>query len=308
MSDAPRIPALEVSEAFVLSKIQFLMDVHLWPDRQILDAASWLRNFTNSERPYALHMLNVFVYYSEPMVDALLRASVQALSARISARATSLSDAMASWRRFLGSSKFSYVEGEKPSPTDSGLLFARKARQVLYIDEEQIVSPADALKEIAINPDVPVLLLDDFVGAGMQMSGTWIRPYDLGAGRRGSFVDAASKGANIAYTPLIATAYGLGELARVYPELHVFPAHVMGNRYSLADPQSTLWPDALRPSAAGVLFEASRRAGIVDDYEYGWKGFRDLSLPLAFYHSVPDATLPLFFWDQKGWAPLIRRT
>lgn len=303
-----RLSANEVSEAFVESKVQFMADVHLWPDRQILDPQAWLRNFRDVERPYALNLLNVFLYYNESLVDALFRAAVQGLSAGITASATSLADAKGRWRSFLATVRVTYVEGERPRPTDSGILFARKARQVLEIDEKQIVDPATALSGLLGNPTYPVLLVDDFVGGGGQMSATWVRPYSLGSGRTGSFVAASQNGGDVIYTPLVSTSHGLAVLALKCPGLRVRPAHILDARYSLTDPNSILWPDGLRPSASDFLFEASKRAGIVDDYEFGWKGFHDLALALAFWHSVPDATLPLFFWDRGDWAPLIRRT
>jgi hypothetical protein len=39
-----------------------------------------------------------------------------------------------------------------------------------------------------------------------------------------------------------------------------------------------------------------------------WQGFHKLGLALAFQHCVPDATLPLFYWEHNEWHPLIRRT
>jgi hypothetical protein len=68
------------------------------------------------------------------------------------------------------------------------------------------------------------------------------------------------------------------------------------------------WPEHLKTSATDWLYETSRRAGIVDGYTHGWKGFHDLGLALAFDGSVPDATLPLFHWEEGSWTPLVRRT
>lgn len=303
-----RLPAQQVSTDFIESKVQYLQDVHLWPERQALDPQEWLRNFRDVEQPYALNLLNVFLYFNEPLIDALFRAAVQGLSAELTAAATSLADAKARWRTFLARVRVTYVEGEQPRPTDSGIVFARKARQVLHIDEDQIVDPARALRALLDNPQCPVLFVDDFVGGGSQMSATWLRPYPIGTGQSSTFAAAAQYGSYIVYTPLVATTHGLDVLALNCPGLKVRPAHSLDARYSLTAPDSVLWPDALRPSATAVLFEASKRAGIVEECKYGWKGFQELALALAFWHSVPDATLPLLFWDRRGWAPLIRRT
>lgn len=302
-----RLPAQQVSAEFIESKLQFMADIHLWPERQQMDPDTWLENFRDAERPYALNLLNVFMYFNEPLVDALFRAAVRSLSAAITTPAMSLADAKARWRAFLARVRVTFVQGEHPRPTDSGIVFARKARQVLDISDDQIVEPSLALKGLIEDPASPVLFVDDFVGGGSQMSATWRRQYSVGPGRSSSFEAAAQYNSFVVYTPLLATTHGLEILAQKCSGLRVCPAHSIDTRYSLTAPDSILWPDSLRSSAVDVLFEASKRAGIVDEYEHGWQGFRDLALAVAFWHSVPDATLPLFFWDRNGWAPLIRR-
>ena len=108
--------------------------------------------------------------------------------------------------------------------------------------------------------------------------------------------------------PLVATQSGLAALREHCPDLTVRPANSIDSRYSLLSADSVLWPDDLRHDAIDVIYNASRRAGIVDNYTYGWKGFHDLALAIAFEHSIPDATLPLIYWEQDGWNPLRRKT
>jgi hypothetical protein len=55
----------------------------------------------------------------------------------------------------------------------------------------------------------------------------------------------------------------------------------------------------------------SARIGIPDSggaVVNDWQGFHCLGLSLAFYDSVPDATLPIFYWEENGWNPLIKKT
>ena len=301
---ANRLLTHDVTERFVDSKTQFFLDVQLWPLRQHMDPHAWLKNFTAHERPFALNLLNVFLYYNEPLVDALLYGAVQRLSAPIVQTTDNLRDARNSWRDFLDSLLITYVEGEIPNPADSGFLFARKARQVLSIPEEHIMPPSRALATLLREPQTPLLFVDDFVGTGNQMVSTWSRSHPPAPT---TFHSVAELSPSIFYVPLIATKTGINALTTQCPGLRVCPAHVLDDRYSLTSTRSIFWPDALKPDARSFLLEASRRAGIVDSYKYGWQGFHDLALPLAFYHCVPDATLPLFFWDQHGWQPLIRR-
>jgi hypothetical protein len=305
--DSPRLSVHEASEASIDLKIQFLADVHLWPGRERLDPYAWLKNFTDSERPYALNLLNTFLYFNEELIDAMFRGAVSSLSSTLTASASSYAYARDAWRLFLANVLVTYVEGDPPRVADSGAVFARKARQILGIADERIVTPANALTMLLDQPSRTVLLVDDFVGSGRQMKATWTRQYLTRDGARGSFSAAFRKGASIIYVPLIATAHGIRVLAAECSGLRVCPAHVLDSKYSLTSADSILWPDSLKEKAPDVLRGASRRAGILGGCAVGWQGLDDLALPIAFSHSVPDATLPLYYWEHSGWSPLVRR-
>lgn len=307
MTEASRLIAHHASESFVLSKTEYFGDVHVWPERQTLDPRSWLNNFTSAERPYATHLLNVFLFFNEPLVDAMLRAGLQALSADLTTVATSLADAKARWRDFLATVIVSYVEGELPNPTDSGrTTFTRKARQVLEIAQTQIKEPDEAVQWFSDRFSGTLLLLDDFVGAGSQMTTSWYRAQTLLDGRTMSYFQLHAQGVRVVYIPLVATKYGLEILRDSCPGLDVRPVHVLNEEYSLIHEDSVLWPEPLKAGCLDFLMTASARAGIIAP-QHNWKGFDDLGLGLAFWHSVPDATLPLFYWNANGWSPLVRR-
>ena len=148
----------------MLSKVGFLMDIGIWPVREELDPYGWLDNFTANERPFAFNLLNVFLYYDDRLVDALLRATIQQLSAHVTQSATSFTEAKERWHGFLSSTYVTYVQGENPNPTDSGIMFARKARQVLAIDETRIIEPSRALSAVLRNPQSSLILLDRLRG------------------------------------------------------------------------------------------------------------------------------------------------
>ena len=66
----------------------------------------------------------------------------------------------------------------------------------------------------------------------------------------------------------------------------------------------------MRAEGQAWIADASRRGGVPDTngaQPGDWRGFAKLGLALAFEHGVPDATLPLFYWDGPGWEPLMRR-
>ena len=307
-TSSSRLPAPEAPEEFILSKIDFLMDTSVWPASEALDPRGWLDNFPGTERRFALNLLNVFLYYNEQLVDALFRRAVLQLSRRLTEAAQSTIQANVQWRTFISQVLVTYVEGETPNPSDSGYVFARKARQILGIQEDQIVAPDEALTLHVRNPMRPILLVDDFIGSGNQTRNAWSRLYPMPDGTDYSFRCASAQGAHVVYVPIMSTASGLAMLESSCPGLHIRPAHILDSQYSLTSPDSILWPVELKPHADDFLRSASDRAGIIANSEVTWDGFQSLALALAFYHCVPDATIPLYYWEQSGWIPLIRRT
>ena len=303
-----RLPTRQAPEAFITSKCEFLMHIGLWPLSHTLDPRGWLRNFDESERPYALNLLNVFLYFNENLMNALLRSAVQQLTLHVTTQSSTLNDARKEWNKFHRNVLVTYIESENPSATDSGRVFARRARQVLGIEEQQIGSPVETLTKLAENYPGPVLLLDDFIGSGNQMVNTWRHRYCLGSSEQYSFEMASDCGRSIFCVPLIATTLGVDALARRCNGLRVVPAHILDGRYSLVATDSILWPDELKSTSKEFLYSASERAGILAESGVQWEGFHGLGLGLAFSDSVPDATIPLYYWERPGWNALIRRS
>ena len=303
-----RLPTNPASESSVLSKVNFLRRTAVWPGRQKLDPEKWLDNFTPAERPFALNMLNVVLYYNDAMINALFHGTVHQLSSTVTAPARTTDEANLRWSSFLDTLLVTIVEGDPPNLTDSGHIFARKSRTILGISQNQIMPPKDALGLVLSDSNHTVLMVDDFIGSGKQLIDTWNREYTLTGGTTFSFSTAAKIGRNILYAPIIATKYGTTEIEETCSELTTIPAHVLDESYSLISPSSMLWPDSLKPSAYGFLEETSQRAGITAGLGLNWSGFHELALAVAFEHGVPDATMPLYWWDQNGWAPLVSRT
>lgn len=294
--------AAKVNKEFVLQKCDFFVDVQVWPFGK-LHPNEWLANFQPNELEHAVHLLNAFTYFSGRLVEQLFCAAFQELSRIVRKNGDSFLAVQASWRSFVDSLIITRVTGENPSDADSGFHFVRMARDLLHISESRILSPADALIALLREPPKPVVFVDDFVGSGNQFITTWHRKMDvLGSEINFDVLATSKRGATFFYIPLVCTAKGLKNIEESCRNVSVVPAHFLIDRYSAVSPDSLLWPEHLRIDAGDFLYQASKRAGIP---ESEWKGFNDLALALGFEHSVPDATLPIFYWRENGWRPLI---
>ena len=297
------VRVLRVDRAFVLGKCSSFVDFQLWPIRSMMDPEGWLHNFTSHEQEYAHHLLNSFLYYSEPLMRALFIAGFQNISSTRRHAARLYHPEQLAWREFCDNLIVTYVTGEIPNPTDSGFLFARMARQFLGIGEGRIVDPRDALRALSMGRQRPILFVDDFVGSGEQFISTWRRPYDIGAAGHLSFESyARSNSGDYYYCPLLCTSDGAQAIARSCPSVQVSPGNWLTPRYSALHPNSLVWPEHLRATGPTFVLTASQRAGIpdTDGGQNDWRGFHRLGLSIAFQHSVPDATLPLFYWTAAG--------
>jgi hypothetical protein len=241
----------------------------------------------------------------------MLKAVFQALAVYVIKPDEILLNALTSWAAFVDSVIITHVTGETPNPTDSGYTFARKARQVLQIQEERILGPDRVLEKLLSGVQRTIVFVDDFVGSGNQFIDTWNREINVGGKTWASFRRIAPlvRGAKFFYCPLICTDVGYKRIRQNCPEIILHPAHVLSRRYNALDPDSLIWPNELKSTACEFIRKASLRAGIPDNNGgvNDWRGFKKLGLTLAIGDSVPDATLPIFYWEQNGWKPLIRR-
>lgn len=204
----------------------------------------------------------------------------------------------------LSSAVFTPVKGEHPNPTDSGYLLCRKARQLLGVPENRIVDTSDALSHAYDGR--PIVFLDDFVGSGDQFLTTWTRDMN---GR--SFQGAHSiTGFTAIYITLVTTELGLNAIRSNAPQVAVCAAHVL-------DKKSTVFgidaePEVIK-NIESILTKYSARLTPKEDYmtattQYRTFGYKKVGLMFGFEHSIPDATLPIF-WSPgtNNWEPLIER-
>jgi len=311
-SSAPGADAPNFDSALLLEKCERFVDFALWPSGDVIGPKRWLGNFKPAELECAYHLLNAFVFYSDRLVEHVFAAGFHHLSNLVRSKGQGFVDSKSAWHRFLDQILVTYVTGENPNPTDSGLAFARKARKVLGIPEDQILSPEQTLHILSSNPLRPVLFVDDFVGSGNQFKETWQRKYLSISGMPVSFEahSANFPGSKYFYCPAMCTTYGRQEIEKVCgSQLLISPGNWIPEESGVFHANSSVWPPHLRSAGPEFVRVTSERAGIpdtdggVDD----WRGFHKLGLTLSFVDSIPDATLPIFYWEQNGWVPLIRR-
>ena len=277
----------------VIEKCDYFSDIAIWPKKTVVDPELWLSNFQDHEERHALYLLNAFMYFSTDLVDQIFNTSIRTIGRSMTGT---------QWKEFLDGVLVTLVTGEVPRVTDSGYGYTRKARS-LGIPESRILTHEQVFSQILAGFKGSVVFVDDFVGSGNQFVETWNR---TPPNRFESFrALAAGSEAEFYYCPAFCTQLGLNEINKKCPEVTVSPGVLIPDNYGALAHDSIIWPSQLVSTAEDFLHSASMRAGIPESC---WRGFWSLSLTIALEDSVPDATLPILYWEENGWHPLMRRT
>lgn len=292
----------DVLVAEVLAKCEVLKRAQLWPGEPRMRPRRWLRNFDEEDRAIAAALLDKFNFYSARLTDALLISSFNALGdGRPKSRLLRTRQEILA---ALDEAVVTPVLGENPNPTDSGNFLCRRTRQLLF-PEASIVDVQDALAHAYRGN--PVVFVDDFVGSGDQFLRTWTRMWG-----NQSFENAAQQMNFVAiYVALVSTRNGFANIRAAAPSVELSVTHILEDRSTLdgfifANPIIGSRVEPFLDKYVGRL--APREEYIARHPIYRKYGYKSRKLLMAFEHSVPDATLPIFWSPGPDWEPLIERT
>ena len=289
----------------VLAKCDVLKQVGLWPSEPTIRPRAWLDNFDENDIGLAAFLLDKFTFYNHRLTDALLVASYHSIGdgSPKGPSALSADDLIKS----LETAIFTPVLGESPNPTDSGNLLCRKARQILNIPEELILNTRDALEHARAGNTV--VFLDDFIGSGDQFLKTWRRINSRTAPMSFAEVDRTT-GFTAIYISLVTTDFGLRNIHTAAPNVAVCATHILGEKYTINGLDIS---ESKRNDIKDLLKKYSTHLRPKEEYiaknpDYLAFGYKSRSLMFGFEHSIPDATLPIF-WSPgiDNWEPLVER-
>ncbi|WP_145987302.1 phosphoribosyltransferase-like protein [Cupriavidus taiwanensis] len=290
----------------VLEKCSALMAAGLWRRSPAVRPRAWLENFDRDDQPAAAVLLDHFTYFASTAVDQMLLSLYRQLRDGLIST-MGVERAIAT----LDSAIFTSVEGEDPNVTDSGNLFCRKLRQTAGIADSRFMDPKRALEQAKAGR--LIVFLDDMLGSGSQIMATWKRDY-LNS-QPYSFADLeAETGSHVIYATLVATRDGLDRLRGEVSGLQVIAAHVLDAADTITGvPHSALKPDLedIPGAIANLLEKYAPRLGVppyLENPRSRMYGHTEGGLLVAFEHSTPDSTLPIFWAvGPDQWTPLVRR-
>ena len=297
-------------ENFCIECCEELVALHAWPFSKV-NVDQWLHNFAEDDRQYAIHMASKFIYLNDQFVDAQFYSAFQNLSNHLNLNWKRFDESRNDWNNFLRTCLIVPIKGESPNPSDSGYMFARKARQIIGIRENQLVDLDDAIIAMQDQCNRPIVFVDDFVGSGEQFIKTIDRKSRRANVKGDSIAGSMSRrpGTEVYYCNVTMTQKGKVRIEQEHDCVKLSSGNVLNEEYSWISENGRMWPEPHRSSGISFIEKYSKNLGYFDSNgsEDDWRGFNCLGLGLAFEHSTPDATLPFFFHENNGWKPLVTR-
>lgn len=289
-----------------ISRANFFRDIQIWPLSRYLDYKGWLNNFTEGEeRNIACKILDFFMFYPKSFIDNMLISSI-GYTGHI------IKEKYENWEHsnFYDKCIYSFIPGEIPNITDSGGIFARKLRGVLSINNSQIIDFKD-LHTYLLNdetPTSPVILVDDFVGSGIQCNKAWSSNSNNPTGKTLSEISKL-KNHRFIYAPLMANKKGVDYISKYCDNLTLSAVHVLGDEYNLFNENCSCWEGdkELYDKGTRLIYHKSLLLGIPDEGEKSIFGFEKQGLAIAFEHGIPDAVPAFFYHTADNWTPLISK-
>jgi hypothetical protein len=244
----------------------------------------------------------LFIYYSERDVKRLLshglykillyRPSLTWNQARGFRTSSTEQENFA--KQFLAETIFAPLL-DRNKPSESGNVLCRYLNYDLEISSNQICQPS----ELGAITNKRVVIVDDFVGSGQQIIDFWNRPKI--AGQTLSSI-ASKNNLEVSYLTLVATAYGLSRIGKMTVGLSMLSCEILEDFYRVFNTPSLYLGRDNELRSARVYLEKLCR-----DRKMSLLGFHNLDFAVAFHHSIPDATLPMFYTKSSRWNPLIKR-
>lgn len=294
----------------ITERMKTFREMLLLPKPNGLDFESWLDNFQEQdEKELAARILNHFIYFSDDLIDQMLRTAVGRCGYYFMQN-------VPGWNHnsFKSECWYSFIQGENPEDaTDSGYIFTRKLREVLNIPDKRIIKFDALFKKLEENTITPqnVILVDDFVGSGAQTDDAWNR-HKLGL-KNITLSELQNRyNHRIIYAPLVVNDMGLLRIERRCPNLHLEYIYHLGLEYNLFNLNSIFWAgdSSLYDRFLSMMSKIAKEQKIpitggnsVNDV----MGFAKQGLALAFHHGIPDACPAFFYWNTENWKPLKKR-
>lgn len=290
----------EVPE-YIVKTMQYarvLIDENIWDTITHDDLDNWLSNFKEpDEQLLAGLLLENLIHRSSEQTKSLLTAAIDvAISSALypdaleELKQDSYYELLTNTRGQNSIVKIIPVIRDFDPPTKSGPSVARLYKRLLKVSENYMTWPW-MIKDMYDKGARLFIFIDDTLATGEQFNNFF---ESVGYN---SFPEA-----DFVYIPLLAHHEGSENVKRKYPKLLISPVEVIDNSYNFFNKNIDKIEDI-----EDLYLKVAKKFLNKRFFNKMSKGYKDLGITFSYAHSTPNATLPLYWYEDERFSPLVRR-
>lgn len=294
---------------YALQKVYFYIESNFWSKPSYDSLNKWLNNFKTVDEKYcAAKLLDRFVYYSEEDILRMLEFGLneiifkrKMLSEEINSSFNVTNSDLITLKRNFFQSTIILPLISNDNPSESSLALSRYITNDLGFSEDKILHIKN-LTDKVLSETKNIIILDDFIGTGKQILDFWNHTQISIDGKLVSVnkLKLLYPKLDIEYLCLVCTEEGYNNFhsENMSVGLRITYCEKLTNKFKVFGSESVYFEKEEVEYYREVIEKLCEKCGI------DVLGYQGLDYALAFHHSTPDATLPLFFTKGNKWQPL----
>lgn len=295
---------------YARDKVYFYIESKFWSKLDIDTFHTWLNNFGTTEEKYcALKLLDRFVFYSEDDIIRLINFGFYELILKRKILDYEIRNGFTSKNESLLNIKADFITNTSVLPlvtdnlSESSLAMARYLTNEIGFPEKNILD-LNSLNSEDLKKSKNLIIIDDFIGSSSQLYTFWNNTKILVDGISIFTKNLKTQFPNleIEYFCLICTEDGLLNFTteNVDVGLRITYCEMLTSKYKVFGKDSVYFNNDEVEECKNILDLLCKKNKI------NLLGYKSLDYAIAFHHSIPDSSLPLFYSQTDNWTPLFK--
>lgn len=296
---------------YALQKVHFYIESKFWSKLDNDTLSKWLNNFKTVDEKYcAAKLLDRFVYYSEEDTLRLLEYGFGELIFKRYALKSELKENFDISNKNLLDFKTKFLSKTVILPllsnnnlSESSLAISRYLTNDLGLDETKILDINNLSSKI-LNHAKNLIIIDDFIGTGKQIFDFWncakmkLDDEEISI----NSLKHLFKDLEIEYLCLVCTEEGYFNFhtQNTTVGLRITYCEKLTNKFKVFGSTSVYFEKDEVDESKIIIEKLCDLNGI------NLLGFNGLDYAIAFHHTIPDTSLPIFHKQTDTWNPLFR--
>tara|TARA_R110000782_G_scaffold237188_1_gene323522 strand:- start:261438 stop:262394 length:957 start_codon:yes stop_codon:yes gene_type:complete len=293
-------------------KVYFYIESKFWSKLTNNQFQKWLNNFKSPDEKYcAAKLLDRFVYYSEEDIIQLLKYGLHELLIRVNHISIEVKNNFNTEENELATLKQEFVKTtafiplNSGNPTESGNIIASYLCKEHGVPEENVLNAMKLTSDMLLKYQ-NIIIVDDFIGSGDQIISFWSDDDVILDGNHKKMYEIANEYQNInfKYFCLVTTEEGYNnfysEGLHHNQKLDIIYCEKLKTKFKIFGENSVYFDNDEKDACKMIIENICKINGI------NLLGHKGLDYAIAFHHSIPDASLPLFYEQKNSWNYLFR--